>query len=233
MARTRSYLRDRRGDVHSEAASSQFRWHARQLRLAVSALLAGVHLDHGARVLDLGSADSPYREELPPGVEYVAADLPGNPGADVALRADGTVPLKDATFDLILSTQVLEHVDDPALYLDECRRLTKPGASLLLSTHGVMYFHPDPEDYWRWTRAGLAKLLSEHGFEIVDMKGVLGPAAAALQIFQDATIWRLPARLQRAYAFTMQGAISTIDRRYTDADRLDNGLTIVVRAVSP
>ena len=201
--------------------------------MAIGQLVGAVPLGPGADVLDFGCAGRPYRGELPDAVRYVAADLPGNRAADVMLRDDGTAPLGDCTFDLILSTQVLEHVEDPGLYLDECRRLARPGASLVLSTHGVMYYHRDPEDYWRWTKAGLTKLVTEHGFEIVQMQGVLGPAAAALQIFQDATIWKLPSRLQRSYAVAMQAVIQLIDRRYGEQDRLENGLTIALRAVRP
>ena len=34
---------------------------------------------------------------------------------------------------------------------------------VLVSTHGVMAYHPSPTDYWRWTHAGLEKLFRENG----------------------------------------------------------------------
>ncbi len=60
----------------------------------------------------------------------------------------------------MLSTQVLEHVTDPRLYLAECHRVLRPGGPLLLSTHGIMVYHPDPVDYWRWTGAGLQRAVT-------------------------------------------------------------------------
>jgi hypothetical protein len=34
---------------------------------------------------------------------------------------------------------------------------------VLASTHGVMPFHPAPNDYWRWTHTGLDRLFRENG----------------------------------------------------------------------
>jgi SAM-dependent methyltransferase len=227
------YLRERRRDVHSEAPWSQFRHVSRQLRTVVSELISLAGLEPGAVVLDFGCANAPYRDVLPEGVVYVGADLPGNPVAEVELRPDGTVPLPDASCDLVLSTQVLEHVEDPVGYADECYRLLRPGGTLVLSTHGIMYYHRDPEDYWRWTRPGLTKVLTERGFRVDETRGVLALAPAALQILQDGTIWKLPRRLQPAYALVMQTLITYTDRRYDESVRVDNCLVIAVQATRP
>ena len=196
----------------------------------IADLLAASSLPPGARVLDFGCADRPYEQELPDEVAYVGADLVGNDRADVTLRGDGTVPLPDASFDLVMSTQVLEHVEDTPAYLAECHRLLRPDGTLVLSTHGVMYYHRDPEDYWRWTKPGLTKVLEEAGFEVLEARGVLALAAAAIQIFQDATMWKVPRRLQRPYALVNQVAMRVIDGRYEEVTRVDNCLTLAVRA---
>jgi len=41
-------------------------------------------------------------------------------------------------------------------------RITAPGGRVLVSTHGVMAYHPSPTDYWRWTHAGLEKLFRDN-----------------------------------------------------------------------
>lgn len=227
------YLESRPGDVHSLAPWDPFSYVAAGLESVVSELARPGQLAAGARVLDYGCATQPYRHLFDSGVDYVGADLRGNPVAQVELREDGSVPLPDSSFDVILSTQVLEHVIDPASYLSECHRLLKPGGSLVLSTHGIMYYHPDPEDYWRWTPAGLEKVVEEAGLEVADIRGVMGLAAAALQLLQAATLGHLPAKLRRPCTLVFQRLIAMSDRRYSETTRVRNALVLAVRATKP
>jgi predicted trehalose synthase len=46
----------------------------------------------------------------------------------------------------------------------ELRRVVAPGGRVLASTHGVQVYHPNPDDYWRWTHAGLERLFRENAF---------------------------------------------------------------------
>jgi SAM-dependent methyltransferase len=184
-------------------------------------------------VVDYGCGRAPYRRLFADGVAYLAADLPGNPDANVEIAADGTLPLADASADAVLSTQVLEHVADPALYLAECARVLKPGARLLLSTHGTMYWHPHPVDLWRWTGEGLRRVVEEAGLEIVRFEGIVGMAATGLQLFQEAASWRLPARLRPVLVRVLQPAVAFADRRSRPEDRRLNALVYALVAVRP
>lgn len=114
------------------------------------------------RVLDVGSGIAPYRPFFQPHAEsYVTVDADG-------ARADlvGSVeqlPVDDASFDVVLCTQVLEHCGDPARAVRELRRVTAPGGRVLASTHGVQVYHPAPDDLWRWTHTGLERLFAANG----------------------------------------------------------------------
>ena len=113
----------------------------------------------GQRVLDVGAGDRPYRELFP---SAVAFDLPGNPHAELHGEIDA-IPVEDATFDVVLCMQVLEHVPDPAAAVRELHRVVRPGGRVLLSTHGIYPFHPNPDDLWRWTSQGLERLFLTNG----------------------------------------------------------------------
>ncbi len=116
----------------------------------------------GARVLDVGCGVKPYYPYFAGRVEsYVGVDIWENPHADL----QGTVenlPLPDASFDVVLCTQVLEHCDDPPAAVRELRRVTAPGGRVLASTHGVQVYHPAPQDLWRWTHEGLRRLFERN-----------------------------------------------------------------------
>ncbi|HEY8866283.1 MAG TPA: methyltransferase domain-containing protein [Solirubrobacteraceae bacterium] len=192
-----------------------------------------LHVPSQGRVLDYGCADVPYRHFFAADANYVAADLPGNPHATLELNADGTVPASDQCFDAVVSTQVLEHVVDPALYLSECFRLLRPGGRLLLSTHGVFVYHPDPVDYWRWTCAGLQRVVADAGFEVERLEGIIGLAATGLQLFQDAMYPHVPAWLRPRFATVLQAAVALADRRESDEMRSLNAQVFAVVARRP
>jgi len=196
-------------------------------------LASDLELPQGGRVLDYGCADIPYRHFVRDDAEFVPADLPGNPLAEVELSFDGRVPVPDGTFDAVLSTQVLEHVSDPALYLSECHRVLKSGGRMLLSTHGVFVYHPDPVDYWRWTCDGLQRVVREAGFEIVRFEGIVGLVATGLQLIQDACYYRVPAFLRPVLALFMQTLMRLADRLQAQASRDLNASVFGIVARKP
>jgi SAM-dependent methyltransferase len=112
-------------------------------------------------VLDLGSGQAPYAD-LFPHRRYITADLFA--AADV--RCDATIlPFASRTFDLVLCTEVLEHVPDPDATLQEIRRVLADRGTLILTTPltwGVHALH----DYHRWTESGLVRVLARHGFHV-------------------------------------------------------------------
>jgi SAM-dependent methyltransferase len=136
----------------------------------------------GLRVLDVGCGDRPYETLLAGAAEIVGFDMPGNPHADLHGSIDA-IPVDEASFDLVLCLQVLEHVPDPAAAVRELRRVVKPGGRVLLSTHGVYPFHPNPEDLWRWTHDGLERLFRANGeWSSVTVRPGAGTAATVAML---------------------------------------------------
>lgn len=130
----------------------------------------------GAVVVDFGCGNMPYKPLFEAaGCRYLGADVDGAP--DIAIDRSGHVDLPDASADIVVSFQVLEHVRDLASYFAEARRMLKPDGRLVLSTHGVWLYHPHPEDHRRWTREGLIAEIEAHGFKVDACAPVLGPLA--------------------------------------------------------
>jgi SAM-dependent methyltransferase len=184
-------------------------------------------LPAGEKLLDYGCGSKPYKELFAAKFrQHVGADLPGNAHADIVVGPDGRLPVDDNTYDCVLSTQVLVHIEDPRLYLSEAYRVLKPGGSLILSTNGIWKYVPDPVDYWRWTIEGLQLEIRRAGFEIVTVKGVFGLTSSALQLWQDATWGCLPRLLRPIYGWLLQSIIGLIERR--NRNRLSSNASVYV-----
>jgi SAM-dependent methyltransferase len=121
----------------------------------------------GARVLDVGAGDAPYRE-LFAHAEYLTSDWQhsvheGARRADIVASADA-LPVEDASVDAVLLLQVLEHVPEPARVLEELHRVLRPGGRLVLTAPLAWELHELPHDYFRYTGPGLEHLLARAGF---------------------------------------------------------------------
>lgn len=197
------------------------------------------HLDHydQAVLVDYGCGVKPYEQLFGPAVRsYLGLDVESADEGDVdhVLQNDGTSTLKDEVADIVLSTQVLEHVPDPSLYLEEARRLLRRDGLLILSTHGHMMYHPVPDDYWRWTRQGLRRQLTKCGFDIIEVRGLMGVAATGGQYVLDGVRKRLPRFLAPLVNLWMQGVIWLLDSHIVNPDPdKDASIFVAVAAKNP
>lgn len=87
-----------------------------------------VSIPETLKVLDVGGKDGRRaREEFYPGSEVTVIDLES--GWDV--MEDG---LPDGDWDVILANHFIEHISDPDLFLEECKRIMKKGTVLNIGT---------------------------------------------------------------------------------------------------
>lgn len=77
-------------------------------------------------VLDLGSGASPYRRLFGDVPTYVRVDRSAAVSPHAVARAEA-LPFGDGSFDLVLSTQLLQLTDDPARMGAEVARVVRPG----------------------------------------------------------------------------------------------------------
>ena len=172
----------------------------------------------GYRVLDVGCGPKPYYPFFAERAsEYVGVDVVENPAAELRGAVEA-LPVDDASFDLVLCTQVLEHCDDPAQAVRELRRVTAPGGRVLASTHGTQVYHPSPQDYWRWTHAGLRRLFEENGeWEQVDVSAGAGTATCLAMLvgtYVEIALKRAGVgRLARGPVWLLNRAAGALDAR--------------------
>ncbi len=85
-----------------------------------------------------------------------------------------SLPMADASFDFVVSDQVLEHIEgDPFVAFRETARVTRPGGLLIHTTCFLNEIHLAPDDFWRFTPAAL-RLLCRGVAEPIEVGGAGG-----------------------------------------------------------
>jgi SAM-dependent methyltransferase len=120
-------------------------------------------------VLDVGAGDCQYRPLFAGRCKYISQDVGGKDPAftydQIDIRSEVySIPLPDQSVDVILCTQVLEHLRYPTKALQEISRLLKPGGRLCITVPFAADEHMLPYDYFRYTRYALDFMLQEQGF---------------------------------------------------------------------
>lgn len=194
---------------------------------ALSGKLTRITLDRfiaahasGRPTLDVGAQAGPYAAHFP---QRVALDIRRGPGVQVVGDAQA-LGIRDAAFEVVLCTEVLEHLPEPQKAIDEFFRVLAPGGVLLLTTRFVFPIHDAPHDYFRYTKYGLRYLLRR--FEIVELQEEtdaigtlavllqrLGMQAETLRWTPLRALWLIAAQGVRPFSFL-------ITREYGDSRRL-------------
>ncbi len=86
-------------------------------------------------------------------LEALSQARTNNPGIDFRHASLEALPFTDATFDTVICTDVLEHVTDEIVVLNELYRVLKPGGTLVLTTpHRGLVTMLDPFNYTFYLR---------------------------------------------------------------------------------
>jgi len=135
------------------------------------------HANNG-KTLDIGCSTSGYAKYFP---NRIGLDIAEKEGVDVVGDAHD-LPFSDNEFEVILCTEVLEHLHSPQIAINEMRRILKKGGTLILTTRFIYPIHDAPHDYFRYTKYGLKHLLSQWKIlELEEETDTMGAFAVLLQ----------------------------------------------------
>ena len=129
-----------------------------------------------------------------PRVQVVAANL-------------AAIPMPDASVDVVVNFQVIEHLWDQPQFITECLRVLRPAGRLLISTPNRITFTPgsdtpvNPFHTRELNAAELRELLEAADFEVESMAGVFhGPRLVEMDARHGGSI--IEAQIARALADT-------------------------------
>jgi len=139
----------------------------------------------GSRILDAGAGEKQY-QRFCSHLDYVAQDFAQYDGkgndtglqmenwdqSDLDIISDITnIPEPEASFDVILCVEVLEHVPEPIKAIQEFARLLKPEGHLILTAPFCSLTHFAPYHYYTgYNRYFYEFHLPANGFKILDLQ---------------------------------------------------------------
>ena len=126
------------------------------------------HLDKQSDILNIGAGGEVSTVLAQAGVKATSVDVDPARQPDIVAGLEDMRRFSDATAGAIFCIEVLEHVPRPHVAVSEIYRVLRPGGLLVGSTPFLLGIHDGPNDYFRFTRHGLAYLFG--AFEPVLMR---------------------------------------------------------------
>lgn len=164
-------------------------------------------------VLDLGSGEQPYAQIVKAqAAQYVGVDVTVSDVKKPDVCGDSLLlPFKDASFDTILCTQVLEHVRNPFDLFQQASRVLKDDGYLILTAPQAWPLHEEPYDFFRYTKYGLAELAERNRLKVIKLEERGGGITAVCQLtaavlydkFGKRRITRVPMKIALAPALSL------------------------------
>src|SRR3972149_6124254 len=143
----------------------------KELKRCASRYLSG-------RLIDIGCGMKPYENLLAPYVsEHVGVDHKDSIHNRSNVDLVGTaykIPVEDGSFNAVICTAVLEHLEEPEQALRECHRVLKLNGVAIYMVPFIWHLHEEPRDFYRYSKYGLRYLFEKVGFEIEEIKALSG-----------------------------------------------------------
>lgn len=98
----------------------------------------------------------------------------------IQMDLENPFPLHDEKYDFVLLFNVMEHIFDYENLLSEARRILRKEGAIYGLVPMMWHFHPDPNDYFRFTEQALKRILEEAGMDNIVVRPIAyGPFKVA------------------------------------------------------
>lgn len=122
-------------------------------------------LEINGEILDIGgSKKSGYHELIKGSHKITTVNIDPGYDCDMVFDIQNRFPIDDNKFDAVMAINVLEHIYDFHNVFREVYRVLSKGGRFILFTPFIHHIHGSPDDYFRYTKSALIKLLSENGY---------------------------------------------------------------------
>ena len=127
----------------------------------------------GKRILEVGAYDvnGSVRSvvELMEPASYLGVDIVFGPRVDRIMDCRDLIEtLGECSFDVVITTEMLEHVDDWRTCITNLAGVTTVGGLLVITTRSPGFpYHEYPADYWRYTPDVLSSILETAGLDVL------------------------------------------------------------------
>jgi SAM-dependent methyltransferase len=186
---------------------------------AISNVLKG-QISRQFHVLDIGCGEQPLRPLIEEhGADYKSVDITQNRTRSVDFLVDMSSPIAHkkipGQFDLILLSEVLEHVPDPFTALLNIKQLLAPSGRAVITTPFVWPLHEQPQDYQRLTSYWFDKHVASAGLRVIVNQSLGTPIDVLITLLQKTHIFadsksRVRPSQSKLYAYMIRKMISIL-----------------------
>jgi len=170
----------------------------------------------GRRVLEVGAFDvngspRPFVSSLGP-ASYLGIDIANGPGVDRICPAEQIVgEFGRESFDVIISTEMVEHVRDWRLVISNMKQALAPNGLLVVTTRSLGFpLHEYPGDYWRYEASDMRIVFADCDIELLEKDDPADPgifvAVRRPQQFEELDLLG-----HALYSMVCEGRVTTIE----------------------
>ena len=171
------------------------------LRKAEHEILKTIRVE--GNILDIGGdSRSEYRNLFQGSYAFTTLNIDPASSPDIVHDCEKfPLPLTDALYDGVLLMNVLEHIYSVQSLLKETYRVTKVGGRMIIVVPYMFPYHPSPEDYFRFSRTALKRLVEDAGWQCKEIIPLGTGVCSTTMLFLERL---LPASLRNMGGWVLQ-----------------------------